>query len=429
MIWIRKVIPQKLRPYFGGKRELLKSLGTKDQGKATPLFHAVMADLEGRIERARQMARGETPSPVFVMHATPEQQAAMKAVRLATPEGRIEAMTEKVERQLEQAGLTTPIVEVLTLDQLFEKWKAENKPSPNSEEEYARAKGWFKKLCGDKPIAEYTIADSRKYKEHVLAMTGHDGEPLAHATMVKNFSMVRTLFKYADGNEYLTANPFLKITIAKDKGKAKKRQEWDDDELKKLFASSIYTQGERPKAGAGEASYWIPVLGLYHGSRLGELCQLDRHDVLKRNGFWCFRMTDEEDKSLKTSSSKRYVPIHKRVIELGFLEYWKSQTGKKLFPKITPDHRGRWSAKWSKWFGRHRADLGLEGRFRDFHSFRHGWKTVARGAGIPEDHHDEITGHDNASVGRSYGSVPIPTLKREIDKIKFKVKIPKWGTH
>ena len=94
MLWIRKVIPEKLRLYFGGKRELIKSLETKDQGKAAPLFHAVMADLEDRIERARQMARGETPSPVFVMHATPEQQAAMKAVRLATPEGRIEAMTE-----------------------------------------------------------------------------------------------------------------------------------------------------------------------------------------------------------------------------------------------------------------------------------------------------------------------------------------------
>lgn len=86
MLWIRKVIPAKLRPYFDGKRELLKSLETKDQGKAEPIFHAAMADISERLERARMMARGETPSPVVTMHLSPEQQANVKALRLMTPE-------------------------------------------------------------------------------------------------------------------------------------------------------------------------------------------------------------------------------------------------------------------------------------------------------------------------------------------------------
>ena len=80
MLWIRKVIPAKLRPYFDGKRELLKSLETKDQGKAEPIFHAAMADISERLERARMMARGETPSPVVTMHLSPEQQANVKAL-------------------------------------------------------------------------------------------------------------------------------------------------------------------------------------------------------------------------------------------------------------------------------------------------------------------------------------------------------------
>ena len=45
---------------------------------------------------------------------------------------------------------------------------------------------------------------------------------------------------------------------------------------------------------------------------------------------------------------------------------------------------------------------------------------------IPEDFHDEISGHENGSAGRGYGKVPIPILKAELDKIAFDVEIPKW---
>jgi hypothetical protein len=75
------------------------------------------------------------------------------------------------------------------------------------------------------------------------------------------------------------------------------------------------------------------------------------------------------------------VPIHSAVIALGFLDYVASVKGKKLFPKMKPDTLGRWAGSWSKWFGRYRRDIGLGERWKDFHSFRHGWKTAARGAG------------------------------------------------
>jgi len=97
-----------------------------------------------------------------------------------------------------------------------------------------------------------------------------------------------------------------------------------------------------------------------------------------------------------------------------------------MFPQIEPDTKGRWSGHFSKWFGRYRRTLGLDQRWVDFHSLRHTWKTAARAAKIPRELHDEISGHEDGSVGSSYGSVPIPRLKQEIDKIKFDVSIPKW---
>jgi hypothetical protein len=195
--------------------------------------------------------------------------------------------------------------------------------------------------------------------------------------------------------------------------KKNKREEWETEELRTLFESPVYAEHERPKGGAGEASYWLPILALYHGFRAGELCQLDTADVLKKAGVWCLSIrpsaedaetdADRHGKSVKTDTSIRVVPLHSAVIALGFLDYVQSVKGRKLFPRIKVDSIGRWSGNWSKWFSRYRNDIGLGGRWRDFHSFRHGWKTAARGAGIPKDIHDEITGHENGDVGSGYG--------------------------
>jgi integrase len=252
---------------------------------------------------------------------------------------------------------------------------------------------------------------------------------------VKWFSSVGTLFKLADDNELLTANPFAKIALERPKRAQKsRREEWETEELQTLFDSPVYAEHKRPRGGAGEAAYWLPILALYHGFRAGELCQLDTADVVKRaGGIWCLSIRpsaedDEADpdrhgKSVKTDTSIRVVPIHSAVIALGFLDYVKSMKGRKLFPKVRVDSIGRWG---SKWFGRYRNDIGLGGRWRDFHSFRHGWKTAARGASIPKEIHDEITGHDNGDVGSGYGKFPIPRFKAELEKIVFDVSIPKW---
>jgi hypothetical protein len=46
-------------------------------------------------------------------------------------------------------------------------------------------------------------------------------------------------------------------------------------ELKTLLASPVFTKGERPKGGKGDAAFWLPLLGLFTGARRGELvCHL-----------------------------------------------------------------------------------------------------------------------------------------------------------
>jgi len=81
--------------------------------------------------------------------------------------------------------------------------------------------------------------------------------------------------KYAcRGLGLIDRNPWEGIDIAFKT--TNKRTPWADDEPRKCFTTALYkacTQPTDKKAGA-DAAYWIPLLRLYTGARVGELAQL-----------------------------------------------------------------------------------------------------------------------------------------------------------
>jgi hypothetical protein len=72
-------------------------------------------------------------------------------------------------------------------------------------------------------------------------------------------------------------------------------------------------------------------------------------------------------------------------------------------------------------------EAGITDPLKVFHSYRHTTRTKARTFKITEEAMDFIAGHASANVGRRYGTHELPTLKHEIDKIKYEVRIPKWS--
>ena len=103
---------------------------------------------------------------------------------------------------------------------------------------------------------------------------------MAHAALEKTFGAITTLFRFADRNDYLGANPFTKIGLEKPKRpKANQRQDWDRDELKTLFASPVFTESKRFKAARGEAAYWLPANSAYVGRKL--LCETSKDSLNK----------------------------------------------------------------------------------------------------------------------------------------------------
>jgi integrase len=75
--------------------------------------------------------------------------------------------------------------------------------------------------------------------------------------------------------------------------------------------------------------FWLPMIGLFTGARVNEICQLNpQSDLVQddKSGTWFFNLTDDGagvgvEKSHKNAHSKRKVPIHSKLIECGFLDY------------------------------------------------------------------------------------------------------------
>lgn len=288
VLWARKDVPKPLQSIIG-VTSLQESLRTGDLNLARVVFHEVMSRFEARIANARTiLANG--PKQIETISLSAEQLGMTRAQigsyvdwLQARPEVQNRLAIERIEGKLIEGDL---IEQQTSLHQIYERWKRERTPKVNAVEECKRAIDEFIRLNGDKPIAEYTSTDARRYKDAVVDMK-FKGRPLAHGSKLKWFGAIRTLFRLADSNDLLSVNPFEKISLERSASTKKaRREEWTLEEFQALFDCLVYTQHQRPRTGAGEAAYWAPVLALYHGFRVAEICQLDRADVIERAGIW-----------------------------------------------------------------------------------------------------------------------------------------------
>jgi len=178
--------------------------------------------------------------------------------------------------------------------------------------------------------------------------------------------------------------------------------------------------------------YWLPILGLYTGARINELCQLYKGDVKKVDGIWCININaDKPDQKLKSKSSWRNIPIHSKLLELGFIDYVQSLPEGRLFPtlKYLPeDGYGKYPSKWFS-FQRDKALTKEERYKKTFHSFRHTVANEFKQLGVEYSPASYILGHSNETMtyGR-YGKDYSPSvLKPVIDKLNFDLLIHQWN--
>ncbi|HEY3431169.1 MAG TPA: site-specific integrase [Rhodocyclaceae bacterium] len=270
-------------------------------------------------------------------------------------------------------------------------------------------------------------------RRHVIALKDWMLEQgRSAATVKKAMGLLSAVFELAVANDKLNANPARGIRFSKPKVERKSRVPFDADDLKRIFSSPVFSEALRSQGGKGEAAVWLPYLGLWTGARLEELGQLLVTDVRSEQGCYYLDICDEpnSDKRLKSTSSRRRVPLHPELLRLGFIDYVEQQRDAghvRLFPLLARSGGRQLTSNWSQWFSRYLRDtVGIQDRRKVFHSFRHGFKEACRQSGIPKDIHDQLTGHASPDVGDRYGGehYPLAPLAAAIERLSYSSFLP-----
>jgi integrase len=307
----------------------------------------------------------------------------------------------------------------------FQGWRLERKPTDKVWSEWSLALRRFVETNGDVAVAKLDRAHIRKFKDSLIDLG------LSQSSIKKQLTAIRTVLAWGVDNGLCDQNVAAGIKVRDAKVQRESRLPYDGDDLKRLFSSSIYTDGRRPAAGGGEAAYWVPLVALYMGCRLEEIGQALMSDVVTLGDIVCLDINDRSDgKSVKAASSRRTIPVHPELLRLGFRDYLGTlDSSGRLFPDLRQDQFGKWTGNFSKWWGRWARDLGVTDRRKVFHSFRHCFKAACRQAGIAEEQHDLLTGHRGTGVGRSYGRTDaygaelVQALAQAVAKVQYKADL------
>jgi integrase len=223
--------------------------------------------------------------------------------------------------------------------------------------------------------------------------------------------------------DQLWADPFSKMRVDEDDPEG---GPFEPDELRTLFASPVFTAGERPKgAGNGDVAFWLPVLALLTGARRSELTMLRISDINKdETGYWTLAIYADRGagKTLKTKGSARTIPVHPELERIGFLTFVEvaRNHGDWLFPSVSPANPKGANA-WSAWFGRYLKRLKIGGHRKGLHSLRHNFKDALRAGSVPDGLSEALMGHSETTMGQRYGA------RSRHAKDRHKVIIDRYG--
>ena len=329
----------------------------------------------------------------------------------------------------------------ILLTEAVDKFCDENRPRWNVNYESKEFRPLIRlliEIVGNKPCSSVQVGDIVKFKDTYVQLPKNrnkvrryrnrsiaelqkmhvpDEDKLSLATIKKSFNILITYISWCADNQYLRielAKPLQRYNKHhhRDHAEYEERDPFTDGDLKRLFGSEEYLSKKHKKS----SEYWIPLLAVHTGARLRELYQLRKEDIRfdSESGIHYLDINNDGDtgKSLKTKSSKRKIPIHNKLIELGFLKYVESvPRGRALFTEIQTDSVDQLTRYFSKWFGRYRKryKVGvMQGEKKTFHSFRHYVCNYMKSKEVNLDLIEEIVGHSNKNVSETRSRYTLP---------------------
>ena len=277
-------------------------------------------------------------------------------------------------------------------------------------------------------IVKVELKNITSYKEWLKISKEKKLAKASNKTIKDKLIRIGAFLNFCVDMEHLDKNRLIyKIKIED----SDKRKEYKIEQLNSFFNSKWYTEDLEHNLKEEPHKIWIPLILLFTGARTNEIAQLYVEHIKEKEGIHLFKIKDEqEDQSTKNKSSNREVPIHKTLIDLGFLKYVEYQ--KKL--KKDRLFSGLYLTK-NKGYGQHFGKIFNEFKYTwldeeaieklnnneillDLHSFRHSFTTALRGGEVSDDYISSILGHKKNQTQR-YGSIPPKEYFENINKIEY----------
>jgi integrase len=254
-------------------------------------------------------------------------------------------------------------------------------------------------------LAQITSAHLAVYKEHLIKV-----RQLAPKTINKALTALGQLFRDAQAaGHYPRVLPVpTSGHLFKKKAVKKSVRSWlpfAPDDLPKIFDPDAFNMFVKPH------EYWIPLLMLHQGLRVGEASQLATSDIREENDVWVLEVTDERDgTSVKTDASRRTVPLHPALVQLGLPDYLRDVRAAAgeglLFPYLRADSINGFGDVPGESLNQY-LKRALDHPRKRSHSFRHTVNGLLKQAGVSEEHRAEFVGHEHDTVNSTVYAEPL----------------------
>ncbi len=267
---------------------------------------------------------------------------------------------------------------------------------------------------------------TKTYKE-IIAISKKENYPtIGESTLANKVININSFLNYAVENELLDRNRLKSKSNLSASSDDDKRKEYYSSQLNDLFASAVYTSKLQESLEERPSDVWMPLVLLYSGCRSNEIAQIYLEQITEEDGIHFFRIEDKfSDQQLKNAQSKRTIPIHPILIELGILKFIESQRKKgyeRLFQELYHTAKKGYGQAYGKRYNDDKktwldeetlTKLKNKEILLDLHSFRHNFSGSLKGL-IEDGILDYLSGHKNSSQGQSrYGKFR-PKVKYEM---------------
>lgn len=280
-------------------------------------------------------------------------------------------------RESARNELALPYVDLKTALGKYGEWYLSSKPDvkPGTKDDMAVECRVLFEICGNVSINDFNsmamvtkvkliLQKYPKNKEqrfkrrsiHTILKNDTGYDVISRTTANEYLKRAKAVIEYAGKEKWITStNVWNGELFPTQKAAEEQRLPYDTNEIT-LLIDAICTQNLWNQKPPKPERFWIILIALFHGLRLGNIVALTKADICQQEGgMWVFMLREG-----KTKATVRPVPICDSLLLLGFVEWAEGLSRKKLFQDS--------SDSFSKWYNRDEIRgkvevLGFESRY------------------------------------------------------------------